>query len=84
MRGTKSLTDNIDWVLVLLFVVLGPIVNLGSLIEFTDLLILSMAYPNIVGAILLSPKLAALTKDYIRRLKSGEMQPVPPAQFKGW
>ena len=60
----------------LLFVVLGPIVKLGNLIDFTDLLILSMAYPNIVGAILLSPKLAEMTKDYLRRLKSGEMKPV--------
>ncbi len=61
-------------VIFLLFVFLGPIASLHAVIDFTDILILSMAYPNIIGAIILSPKLAKLTKDYVRRLKSGEMK----------
>lgn len=59
----------------LIFVVLGPIVSLQNVIDFTDILILSMAYPNIIGSIFLSGKLAALTKNYNARLKSGQMQP---------
>lgn len=61
-------------VIFLIFVVLGPIVSLSNVITFTDLLILSMAYPNIIGMIILSPKVAAMTKDYVRRLKSGQMK----------
>ncbi len=57
------------------FIVIGPVVSLTNVLDFTDLLILSMAYPNIVGMVILSPKVAKLTKDYVRRLKSGEMKP---------
>lgn len=60
----------------LLFVFMGPMVSLGNVIDFTDLLILSMAYPNILGMIFLSKKVAGLAKDYAGRLKSGEMKPV--------
>ncbi|MEM1212717.1 MAG: alanine/glycine:cation symporter family protein [Planctomycetota bacterium] len=58
----------------LLFVVLGPMLTVGNVLTFTDLLILSMAYPNILGMIILSPKVARMVKDYVRRLKSGEME----------
>ena len=58
----------------LLFVVLGPVVSLTNVLDFTDLLILSMAYPNIIGMVILSPKVAKMAKDYVRRLKSGEMK----------
>ena len=58
----------------LVFIVMGPIVSLTNVLDFTDLLILSMAYPNIVGMVILSPKVAKLAKDYVRRLKSGEMK----------
>ena len=55
-------------------VVLGPMVSLFNVIGFTDLLILSMAYPNILGMIILSPKVAKMTKDYISRLKAGQFK----------
>ncbi len=58
----------------LVFIVMGPIVSLTNVLDFTDLLILSMAYPNIIGMVILSPKVAKLAKDYVRRLKSGEMK----------
>lgn len=62
----------------LLFVFLGPMVSLTNVIGFTDLLILSMAYPNILGMVFLSGKVAKLTKDYVCRLRSGEMKPYQP------
>ncbi len=73
-------------VVFLIFVFLAPMVSLDNVINFTDLLILSMAYPNILGMIFLSGKVARLTKDYTRRLKSGEMRPYtggPPAPDPG-
>ena len=65
-------------VVFLVFVFLGPMVSLTNVIDFTDLLILSMAYPNILGMIFLSGKVAKLAKDYIRRLNTGEMKPYEP------
>lgn len=62
-------------VIFLLCVVIGPMISLLNVKDFTDLLILSMAYPNILGVVILSPKVAALSRDYIRRLRSGEIRP---------
>ncbi|MAE62198.1 MAG: alanine glycine permease [Planctomycetaceae bacterium] len=62
-------------ILFLTFVFLAPMVSLDNVINFTDLLILSLAYPNILGMIILSPKVARLARDYVRRLKSGEIRP---------
>lgn len=61
-------------VVFLSFIVMGPMLTIGNVLDFTDLLILSMAYPNIIGMIILSPKVAKMAKDYVRRLKSGEMK----------
>ena len=58
----------------LLFVMMGPVVSLSNVLGFTDLLILSMAYPNIIGMLILSPKVAKLAKNYVGRLKRGEMK----------
>jgi len=55
-------------------IVLGPLLSVSNVLDFTDLLILSMAYPNIIGMVILSPKVARMAKDYVRRLKSGEMK----------
>ena len=59
-----------------LFVVLGPILSLKAVIGFSDMMLFSMAFPNIIGMILLSGLLAPKVNDYMRRLKSGEMKPV--------
>lgn len=61
-------------VVFLSFVVMGPMLTIGNVLDFTDLLILSMAYPNVIGMVILSPKVARMAKDYVRRLKSGEMK----------
>ena len=63
-------------VIFLLFVFLSPLISLDNVIGFTDLLILSMAYPNIFGMVILSGKVAEKAKDYCQRLKNGEIKPV--------
>ena len=63
-------------VVFLFFVFISPMISLDNVIGFTDLLILSMAYPNILGMIILSGKVAEKAKDYRQRLKNGEMKPI--------
>ncbi|MEM9882403.1 MAG: alanine/glycine:cation symporter family protein [Planctomycetota bacterium] len=58
----------------LLFVFASPLLTLDNVITFTDLLILSMAYPNILGMLLLSGKVSAAARDYAGRLRSGQMK----------
>jgi len=61
-------------VLFLMFVVIGAVTELGAVITFSDLMILGMAFPNILGLFLLSGRVRAELDDYWSRLKSGEMK----------
>ncbi len=54
-------------------VVLGPVMSIGNVLEFSDLMLLSMAFPNIIGMIILSGKVKGLVTDYYSRLKNGEI-----------
>lgn len=60
----------------LLFVIFGPILSLDAVINFSDMMLFSMSFPNIIGMVLLSGLISKKGSDYIRRLKSGEMKPV--------
>lgn len=60
-------------VLFLIFVVIGSVLNLGNVITFSDLMILGMAFPNILGMYFLSGKVKRAFDDYWGRLKSGKM-----------
>jgi AGCS family alanine or glycine:cation symporter len=62
-------------VLFLAFVVFGSVLKLGNVIDFSDLMILGMSFPNILGALLLSGKVSAELKSYWHRYKTGQMQP---------
>lgn len=62
--------------LFLVFVFLGSIVKPLNILDFSDLMILSMAVPNILGVALLSGKIRERLDDYMRRLRSGELAPV--------
>jgi alanine or glycine:cation symporter, AGCS family len=52
----------------------GAIANLGAVLDFSDMMILSMAFPNIFGVILLSPQVRRDLIDYWRRYKAGEFK----------
>jgi AGCS family alanine or glycine:cation symporter len=43
------------------------------MVDFTDLLVLAMAFPNLLGLYLLSGKVRAMLTDYEDKLKSGEL-----------
>jgi AGCS family alanine or glycine:cation symporter len=53
---------------------LGTLTSLGLIIDFSDLMLLGMAFPNLVGCYILSNEIAKDLKDYWQRLSSGEMQ----------
>jgi AGCS family alanine or glycine:cation symporter len=61
-------------VLCLVCVFVGAVVNAGSVLDFSDMMILSMAFPNILGVALLSPKVRSDLMDYWRRYKAGEFK----------
>lgn len=55
------------------FIVIASITSASSLVDFTDLLVLSMAFPNLIGLYLLSGKVKRALKDYLAKLHSGEL-----------
>ena len=72
MFGKKSI---LLYKVIYIFVIIsGPLITLENVINFSDLMILSMAFPNIIGMMILSKKLVPLVKDYVKRLKAGEMK----------
>ena len=54
--------------------VLGAIASLGNVIDFSDMMILSCAFPNIIGAMFLLPKLKLKLNDYWSRYEAGEFK----------
>ncbi len=52
---------------------IGSVVNLGAIIDFTDMMFFCMAFPNMLGGFIMSNEVAADLNDYMNRLKSGAM-----------
>ena len=59
--------------LFLLFVWMGAIFQAEAVIDFGDMMILGMAFPNLIGVVMMSGSIKRELDDYLRRLRSGEM-----------
>jgi len=55
-------------------IVVAPLVTLDNVIAFSDLAILSMSFPNIIGMLFLFPIVKKLADSYVQRLRNGEMK----------
>ena len=60
--------------LFLFFAFLGSIITAGNVLDFSDLMILGMAFPNILGVLILSGKVRGMLNDYQSKLASGEIK----------
>ncbi|MGH7658074.1 MAG: alanine:cation symporter family protein, partial [Gemmatimonadales bacterium] len=61
-------------IIFLVFVFLGSILTATNVLNFGDLMILGMAFPNLIGVLLLSGKVRRDLNDYWGKLKRGEMK----------
>jgi AGCS family alanine or glycine:cation symporter len=66
--GEKAV-NRYRWVF-LAFLVFGAVIQLESVIGFSDIANALMALPNLVALIALSPVVAMLSKDYFKRMKN--------------
>lgn len=71
--GQSKKSEIIYKVLFLIFVVVGSSVSLGAVLSFSDMMILAMSFPNIIGLYIMSPEVRADMKAYWHRLKNGEL-----------
>lgn len=55
-------------ILFLVFCFLGSIITATNILDFSDLMILGMAFPNILGLLLLSGKVSTLLKEYEKNI----------------
>ena len=71
---TRNVAKYTYFTIFLLFIVIGASSNLGSVMDFSDMMILSMAFPNILGLLILAPEIKRDLLDYQRRLRNGEIK----------
>jgi AGCS family alanine or glycine:cation symporter len=71
MFGPRKVWGYLYKFIFLVFVVIGSTVGLGAVLDFSDLMILGMAFPNILGLILMSGEVRADMVSYFSRIKSG-------------
>ncbi|WBL24832.1 amino acid carrier protein [Zunongwangia sp. HGR-M22] len=71
--GRSKKSEIIYKVLFLIFVIIGASVSLGAVLSFSDMMILAMSFPNIIGLYIMSSEIRADLKDYLKRLKNGEI-----------
>ncbi len=72
--GNKNVVKYTYFTIYLVFIVIGASSNLGSVVDFSDAMILSMGFPNILGLLILAPEVRRDLIDYWGKLKSGEIK----------
>ena len=55
-------------------VVLGSVASLGNVIDFSDMMILSCGFPNIIGCMFLLPIIKTQLEEYWKRYQSGQFK----------
>jgi len=72
--GESRAKANVYKVIFLVFIVIGSSSSLGAVLDFSDLMILGMAFPNILGLLFLVGEVRKDLKSYQDRIKSGEIR----------
>ena len=71
--GKSVKSETVYKIMFLLFVVLGASTSLGAVLSFSDMMILAMSFPNIIGLYIMSSDIREDMKIYLKRLKAGEI-----------
>lgn len=71
-QGIKSVI--VFRMIFVLFVFLGAVNSASDVINFSDFMILSMAFPNILGSLFLAPFVWKKAKEYLDKYKAGEFK----------
>ncbi|MDQ6994450.1 MAG: alanine:cation symporter family protein, partial [Mariprofundaceae bacterium] len=54
-------------------IVLASVTSAGNILDFSDLMLLSMALPNLIALYVLQDKVALALKNYLHQLHTGEL-----------
>lgn len=75
--GKSKRSEIIYKVMFLIFVVIGASVSLGAVLDFSDMMILAMSFPNIIGLYIMSGEVRSDLRSYMKKLKAGELYMKP-------
>ncbi|MFC5285235.1 alanine/glycine:cation symporter family protein [Pedobacter alpinus] len=67
--GKSKMMDTAYKIIFLLFIIIGAAATLDSVVKFSDAMILAMVFPNMIGLVLLSPKVKEEMARYILAIK---------------
>ena len=73
MFGDSKAADYSYKIMYLAFVVVGTVSSLKAVLDFSDMMILAMAFPNILALLIMSGEVRKDLSDYFKKLKSGEI-----------
>ncbi len=71
--GKSKRSEMIYKMLFLVFVVVGASVSLGAVLDFSDMMILAMSFPNIIGLYIMSGEVKKDLDSYFQKLKSNQL-----------
>lgn len=72
--GGSKVADILYKIIFLGFVILGCTVDMKAVVDFSDIMILCMALPNILGLYIMSGEVRGDLKSYFDRVKSGAIE----------
>jgi AGCS family alanine or glycine:cation symporter len=55
------------------FMVIASVTSASNLLDFSDLLILAMAFPNFIALYVLHGKVSLALKEYRKKMQNGEL-----------
>ena len=68
----ELVTKTVFLAVFLFAIIVGSVNTIGAVLDFSDILILSMAIPNIFGLIFLAPQVKVMLHDYYQRYKENQ------------
>ncbi|MFS4416218.1 amino acid carrier protein [Maribacter sp. 2307ULW6-5] len=71
--GKSKRTEFVYKIVFLVFVVIGASVSLGAVLDFSDMMILAMSFPNIIGLYIMSGEVKKDLGDYLVKLKANKL-----------
>lgn len=72
--GTRKVTDVIYQLFFLFCIVVGASSDIMAVMNFSDMMVLAMAFPNVVGLVILAPEVKRDLQSYMKRLKEGKIK----------
>ncbi len=74
--GSSKKSELVYKLIFLIFIIVGSSVKLGAVLDFSDMMILAMAFPNILGLLILSSEVKIDLKEYLNKVKSGKIKKI--------